>query len=83
LGEGLKTSATYIVIIHYQNFLQARLEPDLAMNVQLQRGTVFSSQLYQHPPKSFAVTLRLTFLWKWNDKLLHTTDPFTSPGKKM
>jgi hypothetical protein len=59
LGEGLKTSATYIVIIHYRNVLQARLEPDLAMNVQLQRGTVFSSQLHQHPPKLFPVTLRL------------------------
>jgi hypothetical protein len=59
LGEGLKTSATNIVIIYYQNVLQAILEPDIAMNVRLQRGKVFSSQLHQRPPKSFAVTLRL------------------------
>jgi hypothetical protein len=45
--------------MYYQNVLQARLEPDLVMNVRLQRGTIFSSQFHQHQPKSFAVTLRL------------------------
>jgi hypothetical protein len=83
LGKGLKSSDIYIVIIYYQNVLLARLKQELAMIIRLQMGTVFSSELHQHPPKSTAVTLRLEAVsFSENGTNTHHR-PLHIPRKKM
>jgi hypothetical protein len=54
------------------------------MNVRLQRGKVFSSQLHQQPPKSFAVTLRLEAVRTSENGTINYYTPQTSshPQKK-